>query len=133
MTKVPSQDDELLILIAKQRKVYDRIRIVNCPIIKNKVRFNIAGFRHLHTDGRGHYRPKNQAVERLELFRYAVGVVENCRILRTDIHEPHETESGKREVYYNLFARVGERQIKVMLVIRAVGNGDPHFYGIRRN
>ena len=135
MTHGPNPDDELLRLIAKQRKIYDRIGLVGCPIIKSrkKVRFNIKGFRHLHIDGQDKYRTKNIATVRLELLQYAVGVVEHCKILKTDIYEASETSSGKSETYYNLYARVGPRQIRVMATIRIVGGGDPHFYGIRRD
>jgi len=133
MTRGPNPDDELLKLIARQRKVYDRIGIVHCPIIKKKVRFNIAGFRHLHIDGKGKYRTKHVAISRLELLQYAVGVVEHCKILNTDIYEASETASGKSETYHNLYARVGPRQIRAMVTVRIVGGGDPHFYGIRRD
>jgi hypothetical protein len=135
MTRGPDPDDELLRLIAKQRKVYDRIGLVYCPIIKckKKVRFNIKGFRHLHIDGQEKYRTKDIATERLELLQYAVGVVEHCRILNTDSYKAPDTGSGKDETYYNLYARVGPRQIRVMVTIRVIGGGDPHFYGIRRD
>lgn len=133
MTRGPNPNDELLALIAKQRKIYDRIGVVHCAIIKKKVRFNIAGFRHLHVDGMRKYRTKPVATSRLELLQYAVGVVEHCKILRTDIYPAAETSSGKPETYFNLYAKVGPRQIMVMVTIRIVGGGDPHFYGIRRD
>lgn len=128
-----TERDPLLLLIAKQRKLYDRIGVANCPIIKQKVRFNIAGFRHLHIDGQGKYRTKKISTERLELLPYVVGLVENCKILKTDQYKAEETASGKSEIYYNLYGKVGPRQVRVMATIRTVGGGDPHFYGIRRD
>ena len=133
MLKKLGPDDELLRLIAKQRKVYDRIGIVYCPIIRKPVRFNISGFRHLHVDGQGKYRTKSIATERVGLMQYAVGVVEHCKILKTDSYDASNTSSGKNECYYNLYAKVGPRQVKSMVTIRQIGGGDPHFYGIRRN
>lgn len=133
MTRGPNPDDELLRLIAKQRKIYDRIGIVHCPIIKKKVRFNIAGFRHLHIDGKGKYRTKKIATERLELMQYAIGVIEHCKILKTDHYKPPDTASGKPETYYNLYSKVGPRQVLVMVTVRVIGGSDPHFYGIRRD
>lgn len=133
MTRGPNPDDELLRLIAKQRKIYDRIGMVHCPILKKKVRFNIAGFRHLHVDGKGKYRTKSIATSRLELLQFAIGVVEHCKMLKTDEYNAPDTASGKKEVYYNLYAKVGPRRVNVMVTIRQIGGGDPHFYGIRRD
>lgn len=134
MTKPKKKkEDAFLVLIARQRRFYDRIGIVHCPIIKKKVRFNIHGFRHLHIDGKGKYRPKHVARARLELLQYVVGVVQNCKILKTDNYKPSESASGKPETYYNLYSKVGPRQLKVMVTIRIIGGSDPHFYGIRRD
>lgn len=130
MPQVP--DIELKLLIAKQKKLYLKLLPVFSPALRKDVNFSMAGFRHLHTDGRGHYRGTRDAKTRLSLLEYAPNVISQARMVKTDIKSTDETSSGKKETYYELYCKVGiVHRRTVVVTVRVIGNGDPHFYGMR--
>lgn len=118
-------------LIKLQRKAYKKLIPVRCALLKKDIVFNFHGFEHLHVDGRKTRRTEKDARARLMLLEHAPSVISQARMMKEDIKKPEETFSGKKEIYHELYAKVGVSQATVVVTIRTVGNGDPHFYGIR--
>lgn len=118
-------------LIAKQRKLYKQFVPVKCYILNEMVTFTFAGFEHLHTDGRKRRRGEKSARARLMLLEHAPAVVSQARFVKKDFRAAKETFSGKDEMYYELYSKVGIKQVAVVLTLRKVGDGALHFYGIR--
>lgn len=125
--------DDLYALRAKQKKLYRTFVPVRAHMLRKDVSFNKAGFDHLYKDGRGHYRNKSDAKNRLELLEYAPLVLAQSKIIKEEIKPESDTWSKKKEVYYTFYHKVGAVQMPVAATVRIVGNGDPHFYGIRPN
>jgi hypothetical protein len=118
-------------LIQCQRKVYKKLLPVWCPMLRKDVKFNAQGFEHLHMDGRKHRRGEKNSRARLLLLEHAPAVISQARFMKEDIKPPEKSHSGKTEVYHELYAKVGVKQVAVVLTLRTIGNGDTHFYGIR--
>lgn len=118
-------------LIRIQRKLYKTFVPVRCYILNKEVVFTFAGFEHLHMDGRKRRRGDKNARSRLLLLDHAPAVIAQARFMKKDIKLETESFSGKRELYYELYSKVGPKQIAVVLTLRQIGNGALHFYGIR--
>lgn len=118
-------------LVAIQRKLYKTFVPVHCYILNEEVVFTFAGFEHLHMDGRKKRRGQKSARARLMLLEYAPAVISQARFVKKDLKSKTETYSGKDEIYYELYSKVGIKQIAVVLTLRQVGDGSLHFYGIR--
>lgn len=118
-------------LISLQRKRYKQFVPVNCHMLNETVFFTFAGFEHLHMDGRKKRRGEKSARSRLMLMEHAPAVITQSRFMKKDLKEANETYSGKNEEFYELFSRVGIKQVAVIVTLRRVGQGDLHFYGIR--
>lgn len=118
-------------LIKKQRKLYKTFVPVSCYILNEPVTFTFAGFEHLHMDGRKKRRGEKSARARLMLLEYAPAVISQARFVKKDFKPAKETFSGKDEIYYELYSKVGVKQVAVVLTLRNVGDGSLHFYGIR--
>src|SRR5690242_5912968 len=98
-------------LIVRQRKLYKTFVPVKCYLLNREVTFTFAGFEHLHTDGRKHRRGEKSARARLMLLDHAPAVITQARFLKKDVKLPTESFSGKHEVYYELYSKVGPKQI----------------------
>lgn len=118
-------------LIIRQRKLYKTFLPVKCYILNQDVSFTFAGFEHLHMDGRKRRRTEKDAKARLLLLEHAPSVITQARFMKKDAKQEHESFSGKREVYYELYSKVGPKQIVIVLTLRQIGNGALHFYGMR--
>ncbi len=118
-------------LIKYQREVYKKFVPVQCYILRQEVRFTATGFEHLHMDGRKHRRGEKSARARLLLMEHAPNVISQARFMKKEVKETNETYSGKKEVYYELYSKVGVNQVSAVVTLRIVGDGDLHFYGIR--
>ena len=118
-------------LIKMQRKLYKTFVPLRCYILNKEVVFTFAGFEHLHSDGRKRRRGEKDARSRLLLLDHAPAVITQARMMKKDTKLETESYSGKREYYYELYSKVGPKQIPVVLTLRQVGNGALHFYGIR--
>jgi hypothetical protein len=118
-------------LVATQRKLYKTFVPVRCHILKEEVNFNFAGFEHLHSDGRKKLRVEKDARARLLLLEHAPTAITQSRFVKEDIKSSSETYSGKVEKYYELYAKVGIKQMSVVATVRRIGEGSLHFYGIR--
>lgn len=118
-------------LIDSQRRIYKRFVSVDCYILHKKVKFTAQGFEHLHMDGRKKRRGEKDARSRLMLMEHAPSVITQARFMKKDAKSAKATYSRKPEVYYELYSKIGMKQINVIMTLRIVGDGDLHFYGIR--
>lgn len=118
-------------LAKQQRKLYKTFVPVKCYLLNKEVSFTFAGFEHLHMDGRKRRRGEKNARARLLLLEYAPAVITQARFMKKDVKLEHESYSGKKELYYELYSKVGAKQIPVVLTLRQIGNSSLHFYGIR--
>lgn len=118
-------------LIIAQRKMYKNFVPVKCYLLNKEVVFTFVGFEHLHMDGRKKRRGEKNARARLFLLEYAPSVISQARFMKKEVKSPQETFSGKEEVYYELYSKVGINQVAIVLTLRIVGDGALHFYGIR--
>jgi hypothetical protein len=64
-------------------------------------------------------------------MEHAPNVISQARFMKKEVKETNETYSGKKEVYYELYSKVGVNQVSAVVTLRIVGDGDLHFYGIR--
>lgn len=127
-----SAEEELQKLIFKKRKAYKKIGVIFCPILKSEVHFTGQGYRHLYIEGNGHPRGKKDAKMRLDLMEHAPNAVKYSKMIRkTNLTEAIDNNFGKPIIYHELFCKVDTRQAGVIVVVRQVGNGNRHFFGIR--
>jgi len=124
-------DIDLKKLIWRQKKLYKTFIPVWCMVVNRTVKFNMQGFEHLHVDGRKHMRPEADAKKRLFLLKHAPKIITQSRMVKVDIKQGHQTFSGKREVYHELYMKVGANRPAVVVTLRTIGAGDTHFYGMR--
>lgn len=101
-------------------------------LLRTKVYFTGQGFRHLYIEGTGHPRGKKDAMMRLNLLEHAPNVVRYSKIIvRSSLTEANDSNFGKQVIYHELFCKIGITQASAIVVVRQIGKGNPHFYGIR--
>lgn len=118
-------------LVARQYKLYKTFVPVKCYLLNTEVAFTFAGFEHLHMDGRKRRRGEKSARARLMLLDFVPSVITQSRFLKKDVKLSSESFSGKHEVYYEIYSKVGPKQVSVVVTLRKIGDGQLHFYGIR--
>jgi hypothetical protein len=117
----------------KQKKLYKSFVPVRCYMLREDVHFNRDGFEHLYKKGTGKYRNKPDAANRLTLLDHVPTVIAQSKFIKEVIKYSDATKSKKVQKYWALYYKVGSTQLPVVLVLRRVGNGHLHFYGIRLN
>jgi hypothetical protein len=62
----------------------------------------------------------------------AVNVLQRSRMIRkTTLLEAKDSPIGKKILHHEIFCKIGTAQIGAIVVVRQIGNGNLHFYGIR--
>jgi hypothetical protein len=123
MERLPTKD-----LITKYRAEYRKLQPVFSPAIKEKVYFNMPGFKHLIFKGK-HRRETAAIFNRLVLVPLIAPVIHNCSE-EVEIRIRKETiDGGKVSVtYYALEAHVGKDSVRVRVITRKVGTDGKHYF-----
>ncbi len=115
-------------IIAKYKTEYHKINPVYSKAIKEKVYFNISGFKHLIYKGK-HRRESKSILNRIVLIPLIAPVIHNCHEEK-EIRIRKENIDGRkvRVTYYALEAHVGKDSVKVKVVTRKVGDKGKHYF-----
>lgn len=133
-----SDKEDLESLKKITRELYDKIGSVYCPCLSADIVFNAQGFHHMEYDGGGTPRLLKERIFKLKLIPLAIPVLKY-----TDtIHEykkdkqPKNRKKGaiqKDVEFWSLVASVGKnRDVKVKVVLKRVGNGNIIFWSIMK-
>lgn len=131
--------------IEKQKEIFHKkyieINKVFCPYIESDVIFNSDGFRHLIYASGDKKRNDNSIAMRLKLVMSAKKLLECTTTLQEyfeDIVEIHTKVHNKpaivkkRLIYWG-FIGIIDNKWKIKVVVRKVGNGNPHFWSVIPN
>jgi len=114
--------------VEKYRDSYKRIVPVESPAIKNKIYFNMYGFKHLVFKGK-HRRESKAILNRLVLVPLIVPVIRNCDEA-LEIRIRKEIIDGKKVTvtYHALESHVGKDSVRVRVITRKVGKKGRHYF-----
>jgi len=116
--------------IEKKLAWYKTIRRCYCPALKTEVIFNSKGFRHLLYDGQGRPRSTSERNHRLSLLPLVVPVLKKAKNI-SEYRGPKYYELLDKFAEYWMFQEaVGEKDIKVTVILRRIGNGSIIFYSV---
>jgi len=122
----------------KAKVIYTAQREIYCPYFQEKVILNADGFHHLQFSARRERDKKAQLLKfsllplALDVIRKS-GTIQEYRKLLTPIGKssPRDGATPMKEVsYWGLVAIVKEKNIKVRVILRKVGNGNVTFWSV---
>lgn len=121
----------------KARVIYDAQKSVYNPYLKHEVLFNADGFHHLQFSARRERNKKEQLLK-FSLLRLAIGVIRHAGTLQEYrkglMAMGNKARDGftkmKETHYWGFVAIVGERRIKIRVVLRKVGDGNITFWSV---
>jgi len=124
----------------KAKKIYDTLKNIYNPYLKNQIIFNSDGFHHFQFSAR---RERNQEEQLLKfsLLPLAIDVIKNAGTLqeyrKKIITVGNKGKDGftktKEAQYWGFVAIVGKSQIKIKVIIRKVGDGNFTFWSVMPN
>ena len=114
----------------KEREIY-------CPYFGQKVVLNAEGFHHLQFSA-GRERPKQEQLTKFRLLPLALqiirksGTLQEYRVLLESVGKKKQDGfTPMKEVQYWAFiAIVGEKQKKIRVIVRKIGNGNIVFHSV---
>jgi hypothetical protein len=127
-------------LLNGRRTEYKKYRPVYCACLREYVFFNANGFNHLryHIDG----RPRKPAAQMYKLgllplvipaIRAAPCADQYVRRLAPVGRKKKDGEKILKEVqYWSLIAVVGQKGVKIKVVLRKIGTGQLHFWSVMK-
>lgn len=120
----------------KVRAIYNAQKDVRSPYLKSQVVFNSDGFHHLQFSARRERNKKEQLLK-FNLLQLAIGVIKNSGTLqeyrKNLIAVGNKGRGGmpmKWVKYWGFIAIVGEKQIKIRVILRRVGDGNITFWSV---
>jgi len=121
----------------KARALYNAQKNLYNPFLKTQVIFNSDGFHHLQFSARRERNKKEQLLK-FNLLPLAIFVIKYSGTLQE--YRKGLTAVGKKSKdnlrpmksteYYGFVAIVGEKQIKIRVVLRRVGDGNITFWSV---
>ena len=116
---------------------YVKEREIYCPYFGQKVVLNSEGFHHLQFSA-GRERPKQEQLTKFRLLSSALqvirksGTLQEYRVLLEPVGKKKQDGSTPmKEVQYCAFiAIVGEKQKKIRVIVRKIGNGNIAFHSV---
>jgi len=112
-------------------------RIISNPYLKSEVIFNSDGFHHLQFSARRE-RDKKEQLLKFSLLPLTFAVIKNSGTLQE--YRKGLTMTGKKSKdgltqakvteYWGFVAIIGEKQIKIRVVLRRVGDGNITFWSV---
>ena len=117
----------------RQKNKYNKLPgSIRCGILGLDVTLNAQGFEHIHMKTPKKFRSSKDAFSRLTLVPFIPDAIQNPIEVKKG-KDRVDRKSGKDVKYYELTSLVGRRgDLKVVVMIRKVGNGNWHLYGIRK-
>lgn len=126
-------------LRAKADTYYRNLKPVHCPYLKGQVKFTADGWHHLRYDGSRSERPKViQAIKFRLLLNYVADTIRgggNLQYYR-EMLQPvgHVGRDGLRRTstvrYFAFEALDIDKRIRFRVVVRKIGEGEPHFWSV---
>ncbi|MCX6716154.1 MAG: hypothetical protein NT077_04035 [Candidatus Taylorbacteria bacterium] len=116
------ENEELKKHIDEVRNWYKTLKSVYCSCLKADIIFNSKGFHHILFDSSGHRRPPVKIIRRLELMKFAPGIIKLAK------NPVWLTDTGSIE--FIVFRRqiwIKNKNTTVRVVIRKTKPGN-HFY-----
>ncbi|MBT3293466.1 hypothetical protein HN512_02410 [Candidatus Peregrinibacteria bacterium] len=112
---------------------------INCPAI-GEIRLNSDGFNHLIYKDKRHKQKRDwkNSIKRFHLTGYIKRILNGMAFYQeySEWHEPIQiTHHGKNETVNKLVAYFGfiaviDDKIRIKIIIRKIGNGNPHLWSI---
>lgn len=120
----------------KTRAIYNAQKDIHNPYLKNQIIFNSDGFHHLQFSARRERNKKEQLLK-FNLLQLAIGVIKNSGTLQEyrknliPISDKRKNGTLMKWVeYWGFVAIVGEKQIKIRVVLRRIGDGNITFWSV---
>lgn len=122
---------------ATAEMLYKTIGSISCPYFGKKITFNSDGFHHLRYNPSGSEREKEAQLHKFGLLPNASVIIEKSGTVQEyrkqwGVTGRRKANDGSREMkemqYWGFLAIIG--QIRIRVIIRQVGTGDPHFWSI---
>ncbi len=120
------------------KEIYNSQKSIYNPYFKEEVILNSDGFHHLQFSARRE-RGKSEQILKFNCLKYGLeilrkaGTVQEYRELLSPIGKPRKSDgavSFKNVKYWGFIGILGERKIKIRLVIRKVGDGNFTFWSV---
>ncbi|MFC1730772.1 hypothetical protein ACFL6I_10610 [candidate division KSB1 bacterium] len=125
----------------KADELFKGIEKVSCPFFSKNVTFSSDGFHHLQFNEVGSERDKNVQILKFSLINSAKIIIEKSGTIQEYRKQwgavgRKKAKDGSRkmkEMQYWGFVAItgnGDSQIRVKVIVRQVGNGEPHFWSV---
>jgi len=122
----------------KARELFYAQKVIRCPYFSTDVVLNSDGFHHLQFSAR---RERSKRVQLLKfwLLPFALdtirksGTVQEYRKMLTPIGKPSPRDGAvpmKEAEYWGFIAIVGDRKLKIRVVLRRIGTGNLTFWSV---
>lgn len=127
--------------LRKAKELYNSINSMFCPFFDKNVTFNSDGFHHLQYNESGSERDKNVQILKFSLIKASKIIIKKSGTVQEYRKQwgavgRKKTSDGSRKMkemqYWGFVAITGEgiAQIRVKVIVRQVGNGEPHFWSV---
>ena len=127
--------------LKKAGTLFKNIGSVPCPFLLKNVTFNSDGFHHLQFNETGSERDKNVQILKFSLINSARIIIEKSGTIQEYRKQwgavgRKKAKDGSRKMkemqYWGFVAITGEgaSQIRVKVIGRQIGNGEPHFWSV---
>jgi len=121
----------------KAREIYNKQKTITNPHLQAQVVLNSDGFHHLQFSDRRE-RSKEEQLLKFNLLPLALDIIKKSGTLQEYRKEPvrigHPSKDGfsptKIAEYFGFVAIVGEKKIKVRVIVRRVGDGNFTFWSV---
>jgi len=123
---------------ARAKEIFDAQKTIRCPYFNAEVVLNSDGFHHLQFSARRE-RSKRAQLLKFWLLPYALetirrsGTVQEYRKMLTPVGKPSPRDGAvpmKAVEYWGLIAIVGDRKLKIRVVLRKIGTGNLAFWSV---
>jgi hypothetical protein len=126
-------DKDFFKLLKKRKDAYNTTKNIYCPFLKEVVYFNNKGIFHATHSGDKTFRPRADAVRRLNLLphiydciKYATGFENEPRI--TPKNGPNN-RYGAEIIEYELMHSVNKK-FKAVVILKRIGNGRLYYWSV---
>ena len=121
----------------KIREIYNKQKTIFNPFLQTQVVLNSDGFHHLQFSDRRE-RSKEEQLLKFNLLSLALDIIEKSGTLQEYRKEPVRIgrpskdgfSSTKIAEYFGFVAIVGEKKIKIRVIVRRIGDGNFTFWSV---
>ncbi len=121
----------------KAREVYNRQKTISCPYLQAQVVLNSDGFHHLQFSDRRE-RSKEEQSLKFNLLPLALDIIKKSATLQEYRKEPIRIKRPSKDglsltkiaEYFGFVAIVGEKKIKIRVIVRRIGDGNFIFWSV---